>query len=112
MTSASKAKGSAAERAVVKFLQANGFIHAERTRAGWADDRGDIDGLPGVTIEVKAEKRIDLAGYMGELEREMKAGKADTGAVIVKRRGTTNVGAWYAVLPASLWVQLLKEAGR
>lgn len=112
MTSPSKRKGTAAENAVVKWLRSVGFIHAERVRAGWTDDRGDIDGLPGVTIEVKNEKRIDLAGYLAELAVEMHNGKADTGVVIVKRRGHTDVGQWYAVLPAHLWAELIKQTGR
>lgn len=112
MTSPSKRKGTAAENAVVKWLRSVGFPHAERVRAGWTDDRGDIDGLPGVTIEVKNEKRIDLAGYMGELEVEMDNGKADTGVVIVKRRGIADPGQWYAVMPAHLWAKLIHETGR
>jgi hypothetical protein len=31
--------------------------------------------------------------------------------VIAKKRGTTNVGDWYAVLPVRVLVKLLKEAG-
>lgn len=112
MTNPNKNKGSEAERNVVQYLREQGYPYAERTRAGWTDDRGDIDGLPGVTVEVKNEKRIDLAGYMVELAREMVAGRADTGVVIVKKRGTTNVGDWYAVMPVSVWTALIKEAGR
>lgn len=112
MTHPNKTKGNAAERAVVNYLRENGFPYAERARSGWADDRGDIDGLPGVCIEVKNERRIDLSGYVTELLREKIAGRATTGVVIVKKRGTSDVGSWYAVAPVSLWVDLLKDAGR
>ena len=112
MTHPNKTKGNVAERAVVTYLRGRGFIHAERSRAGWTDDRGDIDGLPGVCIEIKNEKRINLAGYMDELLRETLAAKADTGVVIVKKRGTADVAQWYAVAPVSVWVDLLKESGR
>ena len=107
MTSSQKRKGSAAELAVAKWLRKLGWIHAERSRAGWTDDRGDIDGMPGVCIEVKNEKRIDLPGYLRELEVEMANAMAWTGAVIVKRRGSTNVDDWYAVMPAKVWAELL-----
>ena len=109
MTSPQKRKGSAAELAVAKWLNRLGWTGAERSRAGFTDDRGDIDGMPGVCIEVKNEKRIDLPGYLRELEVEMKNAKAWTGTVIVKRRGSTDVNDWYAVMPASVWAALLLE---
>ena len=107
LTSPQKRKGSAAELAVAKWLRKLGWIHAERSRAGWTDDRGDIDGMPGVCIEVKAEKKIDIPGYLRELEVEMENAKAWTGTVIIKRRGSTNVDDWYAVMPAKIWAELL-----
>ena len=107
MTSPQKRKGSAAEPAVAKWLRKLGWIHAERSRAGWQDDRGDIDGMPGVCIEVKAEKKIDIPGYLRELEVEIAHAKAWTGTVIIKRRGSTNVDDWYAVMPAKIWGELM-----
>ena len=107
MTSPQKRKGSAAELAVAKWLRKLGWIHAERSRAGWTDDRGDIDGMPGVVVEVKNEKRIDLPGYLRELEVEIANAQAWTGIVIVKRRGSMNVDDWYAVMPAKIWGELM-----
>ncbi len=107
MTSPQKRKGSAAELAVAKWLRKLGWIHAERSRAGWQDDRGDIDGMPGVCIEVKAEKKIDIPGYLRELEVEIENAKAWTGTVIIKRRGSMNVDDWYAVMPAKIWAELM-----
>jgi hypothetical protein len=107
VTSPQKRKGSAAELAVAKWLRKLGWIHAERSRSGWTDDRGDIDGMPGVCIEVKAEKKIDIPGYLRELEVEIENAKAWTGTVIIKRRGSMNVDDWYAVMPAKIWAELL-----
>ena len=107
MTSPQKRKGSAAELAVAKWLRKLGWIHAERSRAGWQDDRGDIDGMPGICIEVKNEKRIDLPSYLRELEVEIANAQAWTGTVIVKRRGSMNVDDWYAVMPAKIWGELM-----
>ena len=107
MTSPQKRKGSAAELAGAKWLRKLGWIHAERSRAGWQDDRGDIDRMPGVCIEVKAEKKIDIPGYLRELEVEMENAKAWTGTVIIKRRGSTNGDDWYAVMPAKIWGELM-----
>jgi hypothetical protein len=107
VTSPQKRKGSAAELAVAKWLRKLGWIHAERSRAGWQDDRGDIDGMPGICIEVKNEKRIDLPSYLRELEVEIANAQAWTGTVIVKRRGSMNVDDWYAVMPAKIWGELM-----
>ena len=112
MTSPQKRKGSAAELAVAKWLRKLGWIHAERSRAGWQDDRGDIDGMPGIVIEVKNCKTISIPQWLRELEVEMKNAQALTGAVIAKRKGSTNVDNWYAIMPASVWAQLLLELDR
>ena len=109
MTSPQKRKGSAAELAVAKWLNRLGWTCAERSRAGWTDDRGDIDGMPGVVIEVKNCKTLSIPAWLRELEVEMKNAKAWTGTLIVKRRGSTDVNDWYAVMPASVWAQLLLE---
>jgi hypothetical protein len=111
MSTPSKRKGSAWELAITKYLIEKGWKHAERRIAGSNIDKGDIYGIIGCVIEAKNEKKIDLAGYMKELEVEIKNAKATTGAAIVKKRGTTNVGEAYAVMPVEVWVALMKEAG-
>ena len=112
MAHPNKRKGNAAELLVAKWLRKYGWINAERSRAGWTDDRGDIDGMPGICIEVKAEKKIDLAGYMKELANEMGNARAWTGTVIIKRRGSQDVDDWYAVMPAKVWAELLAMLDR
>ena len=109
MTSPQKRKGSAAELAVAKWLNKLGWTGAERSRAGWSDDRGDIDGWPGVCIEVKNCKTLSIPAWLRELEVEMKNAKAWTGTLIVKRRGSTNPADWYAIMPASVWAALMLE---
>ena len=111
MTTASKRKGSSWELAIAKYLVQQGWKHAERRIAGSTIDKGDIYGIIGCVIEAKNEKRIDLAGYMKELEVETGNAKAATGVAIVKKRGTTDVGEAYAVMPVKYWVSLMKEAG-
>jgi hypothetical protein len=107
LTSPQKRKGSAAELAVAKWLRKLGWIHAERSRAGWTDDRGDIDGMPGVVVEVKNCKTISIPEWLRELEVEIANAQAWTGTVIVKRRGSMNVDDWYAVMPAKIWGELM-----
>jgi len=112
MTSAAKRKGSQYERDVVKWLVTMGYPCAERAYgAGRHDDVGDIDGINGVVIECKNEKAIRIPQYLRELENEMTHADAETGVVLIKKRGTSNISESYAVMPAELWVNLLKQAG-
>jgi hypothetical protein len=105
-----KAKGTAAETAVVNYLKKTWDTVERRALAGSAD-KGDISGIANVCIEVKDHKKMVLSGWVKELEEEMKNAQALTGAVIHKKRGTLNVGEWYATMPVEVYVNLLIEAG-
>lgn len=111
MSTPSKRKGSAWELAIAKYLVEQGWVHAERRIAGATVDKGDIYGIIGCVIEAKNEKKITLSEYMKEVEVETANAKARTGVAIIKRKGYTNVGNAYAVMPVHMWVALMKEAG-
>lgn len=109
--SKAKQKGTAAETAVVNWLQSKGRKHVERRSLNGVNDRGDIAGIPCVVIEVKNHKQMKLSEWLQELAVEMENDKAETGVVIHKKTGTTDVGKWYATMPVSVWFDLIKEAG-
>lgn len=111
MSTPSKRKGSAWELAIAKYLVEKGWIYAERRIAGSNVDKGDLNGIIGCVIEAKNEKKITLSDYLKELEVEMNNAKAKTGVVMIKKKGTTDVGKGYAVMPIDVWVELMKEAG-
>lgn len=104
-------KGTAAETAVVKYLRDNGFPYAERRALHGTNDKGDITGCGPIVFEVKDHGTLKLSEWLSELREEMINADAQTGAVVAKKRGTLKVADWYAVLPFSLLVDLLKEAG-
>ena len=108
MGNAAKAKGSNAERDVVKYLK-DWFPYVDRRLAGATLDKGDISGIPGVTIEIKNHARIDLAGWTEELLTEMTNDKAWTGVVWHKRKGRGNPADWYCTMPGHVWVDLLRR---
>lgn len=110
MSSAAKAKGSGAERDVVKYLKEEGFQYADRRLAGATLDKGDVSGIPGVTIEIKNHAKMDLAGWTEELLTEMSNDGAWTGVVWHKRRGRGKPADWYCTMPGYVWVALLKKA--
>ena len=104
--SAAKAKGTAAETAVVRFLQANGYPHCERRALAGAQDRGDVAGIPGIVIEVKAAARLELAAWVDEAVKEA---LFEVPVVWHKRRGYTNPGDWYVTMDGCAFLALLKE---
>lgn len=106
MSSRSKQKGSQAERDVVKWLK-QWFPYADRRLAGATLDKGDISGIPGVTIEIKNHATMKLSEWLEELRVEMANDNAWTGVVIHKKKGKGDVGQWYATMPASVWIDLL-----
>jgi Holliday junction resolvase len=109
MSSAAKAKGSKAERDVVNYLQ-TWFPYAERRLAGATEDKGDIAGVNGVCIEIKDHAKMALSGWIEEMTLETKHAKAWTGVVIHKRKGKGSPADWYASMPVSVWVELLRKA--
>lgn len=106
-----KQKGTSAETAVVKYLKGDWKIAAERRALTGALDKGDISGIDDVVLEVKNHKTMTLGQWMEELKTEVDNANAATGAVIHKRKGTTDVGEWYASMPFFMFLYLLKDAG-
>lgn len=112
MSASSRRKGAGHERDVIKWLRARGRPHVERRIPGMADDRGDLTGWPGVVVECKNAARIELGSWLTQLEAEMVVAEADTGVLVIKRRGMTDPGRYYAVTTLDRWEQLMTEAGR
>lgn len=110
MANPQKRKGDAFENDIVKYLQGAGWPDACRSRAGWTDDKGDIEGLK-FTFECKNQKTLALPSWTRELEIEAGHAKTYIGAVIHKRQGVTDSGEQFATLPMKYLVQLLREAG-
>ena len=109
--SKAKQKGTAAETAVVRYLQANGFPYAERRALHGTVDKGDITGCGPLVFEVKNHKEFDLSGWMNELMRETDNAQADYGVLVITRRGHVDAANWYAVMSFEAITALLKQAG-
>lgn len=104
--SRSKQIGTSAETAVVRWLQANGYPHAERRALHGNNDLGDIVGMVGICCEVKGGKAAetcapaDLATWQAQTLAETRNSHAAIGVLICKRKGVgaTRVGEWWAWL--------------
>lgn len=111
-----KSLGTQNETAIKEWLRANGWPYADRKVLAGANDEGDIrlsERIPFV-IEAKTAKsttdRASLGTFVRELEVEVANADAECGAVIFKKKGTTNVGDYYAIMPVHMLNELLKRA--
>jgi hypothetical protein len=107
----SKRIGTAAESLVVELLRLKGFPYAERRALKGHQDCGDVTGIPGVVIEVKAHKEMKLAEWMDETEAERVNAAAAVAVCWHKRRGKGNPMDWYVTMTGAQFVALLKEEG-
>lgn len=104
-----KAKGRNAENQMVTFLS-RWWPMVERRRLNGVHDRGDIAGIPRTVVEVKSGAKLDLPGWLRELDREMTNDGADFGCVAIKPRGTTDGAQFYCVMTGDQFVTLLRAA--
>lgn len=111
MTNANKRRGDDAERAVRDYLRSNGYPHAERTRAGYTRDYGDIHPCPGLVVQVKNTRDYRWTEWWTQLAEQVADARADHGVLVRKRRGVGDAGEWIAAVPLAEYVRLLHAAG-
>lgn len=111
MVNRNKAKGDRWEAAVTKAYRLLGFPHAERTRAGWDDDRGDHLLGPGLCVQSKDAKDRRWAEWFEQLEQQRKNAQADHAWLVVKRPGVADARQGLAVMTVEAHARLLHAAG-
>jgi hypothetical protein len=104
----SRAKGTAAESAVVKYLRDAGFPAAERRALAGSLDKGDVTGVPDWTLEIKNCARDGLPGWMDELAKEIVNAATRHGAVVHKRRGKGSAGEWFATMTLAQLTEIMR----
>ncbi|NBT79096.1 MAG: hypothetical protein EBT04_11705 [Betaproteobacteria bacterium] len=105
-----RAKGTAAETAVVNYLKANGFPDADRSPLRGVLDKGDVTGIRNVVIEIKNHRTYAIPAWLRELEVEATNAQASKAFLVVKPNGVgaSRVGDWWAVLPLWRMAELLR----
>ncbi|MFD5107148.1 hypothetical protein [Streptomyces cinereoruber] len=98
MSTKSRSKGTRAESEVVRYLQ-NWWPTAERRALSGNKDKGDVAGIPGVVVEVKAAATQQLAAWTRETWIEMENAEA-TCCVLVVKRPYKAAAQWDAYVPA------------
>jgi hypothetical protein len=112
MTNKPKIKGTAFESLIVDGLHDMGYPYAERRAQRGVNDGGDIAGIPGVVIQCKHWKAMELGVWLTGVEQQVKNDQADIGFVVHKRRMHANPLEQYVTTDLRTILQLLKEAGR
>lgn len=112
MVNKAKARGTAAESKVVRWLNENGHPYAERRALAGALDKGDIL-LPGVNVVIECKDvRSDNWGvWLNETLQEQVNAKADYAYCIRRRVGRPDVGDWFALTTVRQMNALLRIAG-
>jgi hypothetical protein len=109
MANKSKAKGTAAESAVVSYLQERELLAVRMPLHGNAD-RGDIQVFPlPITIEVKNHRAMDLGTWVNEMLAEKTNGKTKLGVVWHKRVGKGNPKDWYCTMTGEDFTTILLQ---
>jgi hypothetical protein len=109
--SASKAKGTRWETAIVEYLRANGVPHAERRALNGSQDRGDVAGIPRVVVEAKNRRSMTLAAWVDEAEKERATDGADIGVVWHHRVGKGSPADGYVTMSGATFMRLLVSGG-
>jgi hypothetical protein len=111
-----KSLGTSHEVAVRDWLREHGWPYADRKVQAGALDEGDLrlsERVPFV-VEAKTAKsttdRASLGTFVKELEAEVKNAGSESGSVIFKKKGTTDVGQYYAIMPVWMLNVLLQKA--
>jgi hypothetical protein len=106
MANPSKSKGTLAESALVKYLHSLGVEDAKRQPLSGNKDIGDVLSHNGSVVwEVKnysgpasvgQPPQGQLAQWVYQTDVEAANAGAAYGVLVVKRKGTTDVGMWFA----------------
>lgn len=108
MTSAAKRKGDRAELELAALLTDQlGIPLRRKLGAGRSDDTGDIDGLPGWTIECKNYRSIvdGLNAGLNDSVREQANAGTPHGVAFIRRPG----GRWFAAMTLEQWCTVARE---
>lgn len=109
MSQSRKHRGYRTQKLAADHFAANGFPHAESTGAGRAGT--DITGLPGIDVEVKARRGLNINALMDQLNERAQDGVLGIGVIRPDGMGEASIGRWPAVLCFDDLIALLRAAG-
>lgn len=108
-----KRKGSLFEVQILNYLTDNGVM-AFRNPPSGSNDKGDItvfSRLGKIVLECKNHRKMELAEWVDEGEREKGNAEAELFAVAHKRKGCgdAKMGRTYVTMPLDEFVELVRR---
>lgn len=107
--SSRKQRGYDSQRIVAQYFKDHGWPFAEPVGAGRPGS--DVTGVVGCDIEVKARRNLDLTGTLRQQAARAAEGVLPFAVLRPDGYGPSKIGDWPVVLPLSVMVELLREAG-
>lgn len=108
MSTNRKRRGRDTERLIADYWRRHGWVYAEPQGAG--SPGVDITGTPGVAVEVKARRGLNLRDWMRQAKRN--AGHMLPALIIrLDGQGETHLDEFPVVLRHDDFMDLLKDAG-
>lgn len=105
--STSRRKGNRAEVEVVRILREHGYnVETSRAARGGFQSGADIVGDFPMSVEVKNQARIDLAGWWAQAQYQANGQPA---VVIHKRVGKSNPEDWWVAMDVATLLRMLKD---
>lgn len=102
-------RGLKSQDIVAKYFAANGWPFA--LSAGSGRQGTDVTGVPGLDIEVKARRGINVAMAMKQLRERHQEGLLPVAVLRLDGQGESHIADWPAIVPLSVFLDLLKAAG-
>ena len=104
-----KHRGYASQRILADYLREHGWPYAESAGAGRSGS--DVTGTPAIDWEVKARADFNPSAALRQLGKRAKEGVLSVAVLRPNGMGEASVEDWAAVVPLSVLVRLLREAG-
>jgi hypothetical protein len=104
--SARRRRGAQTQAAVAAWFAGNGWPYAEST--GSSRMGVDVTGLPGIAVEVKARRDLNLTAWLRQA-----AGRPGVACVVHRPdgMGVARVAEWPVTLTLAEFTKLLQDAG-
>jgi hypothetical protein len=109
MGKASKTKGARGEREFASFCRDQGYFSAYRGQQyNGANGNADVEGLPGIHVEVKRVEALRLYDALDQSRRDARPGEIP---IVAHRKNNCR---WVVIMDAEDWMNLYREwdAGR
>lgn len=98
----SKRKGNAGERELAAILREQGYNTRRGQQFSGANGDADVEGLPGIHIEVKRVERLNIYDAIKQSIRDARPGEMP--AVFHRR----NREKWLVTMPLEYWLELYR----